>query len=181
MLGCVILARIPEWQIACADRPIIEFILIATLTAVKQIVQVVIPALELWLIMIHRQFAARVDFTDAAKLTGVIGAFSYTRPNRVGNGHAGCVPIRWVSWRRKTAISRRNFAFSEEIFRICWVTEIACARAASICASRSEEVIRPAGRNNISFSRVSCFAYQASNCFRSLAVSVKPRVTLSCN
>lgn len=53
-------------------RPIIELVLIAPITAIKQVFQAVIAAFLLGLVMVNRQQTACVRFRDAAILTGKI-------------------------------------------------------------------------------------------------------------
>src|SRR5258708_4233135 len=80
-----LLAWMPKLGWVLSRRPIIVFVLVATKTAVDQILKIVGPAFCFGLKMIHRELSASIRFGYAAEFAGIPGALANLLPSSRGH------------------------------------------------------------------------------------------------
>ena len=63
-----LVTRVPQHRLCSLMRPIVGLVLIAAMTAIEEIAEVVSTSPRLGLVVVDRQLAACIDFGDATKL-----------------------------------------------------------------------------------------------------------------
>ncbi len=98
-------------------RPVIEFVLVATEAAVKQIFRAVIAAFSQRLKMVNRQFAAHINFSDTAILAGEIRPPAYLFTEFGADGHG---KVRRVARQVVRRIGDATVGFRGARLRFVW-------------------------------------------------------------